>query len=144
MDTFGRLPSEILDKISNLLTLPEIEIINIAKNPQFCIKFQFVTIKFNILSYRKFDWYQAKFVHIKFNEILNKFIDDLSNNIDCTYNCDHYPYQDEDDYDYKFNIEVTNNLIKITNHNAEYLLSIESRIQLFNAMKRYLDEMKNL
>lgn len=139
MDSFGRLPSNILSNISNIFALPEIDIFHLGEQ-EFClqIKYLHVTMKLNMVS--ELVSTNGKNVY-RDDGRLGKFIDDLNNDIDCVYNNSYY-----DDYDGKkeiFRIEFWDeDRIIIETTDSEVYLSLESKDRLIFALNQYYEILK--
>lgn len=154
MDTFGRLPNEIINKITSLVALPEIEILcglkyeyRLWRQPQsldltFRIKYQSLLLDLEMVSKIKCRR-TKKYTHDKkytydknHNEILIKFINDLKINIDCKYDIS---IVDEYEDNQTFVIEFKDNKITICTMEAKLNLTIESKDQLISAMQKYYE-----
>lgn len=133
MDSFGRLPTDVLNNIKSFYELPDIDIIEESKHDfYFCVKYLSVCTKIRMVGLISC-W--SHVYDVNDNDIFDKFINNLSNNVDCSYNEDKYViYRDYDEY---FNIDVKDNTIKVYNAMSEVLLSVSSKEQLINAMKKY-------
>jgi hypothetical protein len=140
MDTFGRLPNDILCNIINLFSLPEIEIIqqHPEQNPQdFCmkIKYQLVTTKLDIVSPLVM---MDNHVFIDTDGVkLTNFIKDLSDDIDCIYDYSYY-----DNLDVRFQINFIDDMIKIKSKDTKIILTRDTKDQLIIALKKYHDILK--
>lgn len=142
MDSFGRLPNDILQNIGQIFSLPEIDIVQKCpdRNAQkfdFIIKYQSITTKIRMISDLVHTGERNVFNN---NEKLSKFIDDLCNDIDCSYGRSYY-----DNYDYisdRFQITFIDDMIKINSKDTKIILSKDSKEQLIFALKKYHEILK--
>lgn len=129
---FGYLPKEVLNNIGYLFLLPEIDILRIysCQNYQdlyFQVNFQYTTVKLKTL--------HDQFRNEEQKASLNKFITDVTNNIDCFYNEE---YHDERGFYHDFfRISVRDNKIAISNIKSEIILPMECRGKLLLALRKY-------
>lgn len=137
MDTFGRLPNDLLNDIKYLFLLPKIDIVD--NSPfHFIVKYQLVTIKLQMISRLRRNQTQRIYYDISDNLIFDKFINDLDNNVNCHYDENKYAYC-EGECEENFDIDVKDGIIKINNGVSEVFLTKESKNELINAMIQYRD-----
>lgn len=133
MDTFGRLPNELIEHIKYFVQLPEISIINpITNDFYFCVNYHVTKTKLKMIGRLRRE--DNRYDHND-NDIY-EFTSDVSDNLDCIYDEDKYSYNCGE-HEENFNIEFKNSKFKIYNNVAEVILSIENKNQLIEAMEKY-------
>lgn len=133
MDTFGRLPNELIEQITCLFELPEIDIIDNINTFYFIVKYRLITTKLRMIARLK--WYSGTWVYYVDDDI-EQFINNISDDIDCIYDEDEFTYKQGEVWE-NFNIEFINNRFKIYNAVSEVILPIECKDQLIKAMGKY-------
>lgn len=134
MDTFGRLPNELIDQITCLVQLPDIDIIDDRTDFYFCVKYHFITVKLKMIG--RLRRYAGQWIYNTNDGDICQFITDVSDGIDCMYNEDQFAYKQCERQE-NFNIEFKNNQFIIYNDVSEVILCLECKDQLIEAMEKY-------
>lgn len=133
-------PIEISNTIKNLIYLPEIDIIQLSqKEFYFGVKSQFINNKILFTTSYLYLHYGN---HLKFDQIacdnkINKFINELNNNLKCYYT------ENNSYYDQIFQISVSDKIIKLSTKDSIIEIPIECKNQLISVMKKYRDLLKS-
>ena len=133
VDTFGRLPSDVIKSIMDIYTLPYIDIVEAApQNINMQIKYQMLIVKISMIPSLVVGKNCIQYYNVVYNNnIIKTFISDLHNNRNTM-------YKEGCDYTEGFEI-VVDDTIKIITNNSTTVLSIDSKYQLINAMNKYYD-----
>jgi hypothetical protein len=81
MDTFGRLPTDIINIIKDFNQLPTIEVVINENRHQLTIKYSCNIHKFDLISYVSL----TERIYTEYLPVFKKFIQDVKNNIPCEY-----------------------------------------------------------
>lgn len=128
MDTFGRLPTDVIQLITNMVQLPTLDVIKSEGAYYLIIKYPTVTIYVDMQVENK----------DRLHDITD-FIKKLKKNKFCNYRSFYYGARKRP---YEFNIFVTNN-IKIESESADIIMSDSSKDELIRVFAKYYEMLKN-